>query len=337
MAQLEDSNGGPAPELETAWRRLEEVITALSPAVTEPETSQVRIGPVAGRLVMVMAFLLFQLIVAAALLGWVVLSFGRSDPQTTLTREQWEERAGAIAEIGHVQLVAEEAARAASAGGGQTAATPPSASTDTLVDQLLGPDASALRATVEGLVATLTGMRLAERDLRLANRYLDNVLVALDEPDFAEAARLLAALNGALAGDPRDAPASPIPLILMGSVLGMLTITIHLNWKFRNRWDTVGFLPWYVTRLIAAPVISLAALGLLFQVSFTTDLTTAAEITALGLRGASPLTIFAVAVISGLFSNRVYDWLRGLLAASSSPRPTRPGAMATPPPATDEP
>jgi hypothetical protein len=80
----------------------------------------------------------------------------------------------------------------------------------------------------------------------------------------------------------------------------------------------------------------LAALGLLFQVSFTTDLTTAGEITALGLRGASPLTIFAVAVISGLFSNRAYDWLRGLVASGSSPRPTRPGTTATPPPASDE-
>ena len=95
----------------------------------------------------------------------------------------------------------------------------------------------------------------------------------------------------------------------------------------RNRWDTVGFIPWYLTRLVAAPVISLAALGLLFQVSFTTDLTTATAVTALGLRGASPFTIFSVAIISGLFSNKLYDWLRGMLTSAAAPRPSRPGTV----------
>jgi hypothetical protein len=196
------------------------------------------------------------------------------------------------------------------------------------------PDASQLRAQVEGVAATLASIRLAERDLRLANRYLENVLEAMDKPDYVESARLLQELETALGGDVTDAPPSPIRLIILGSLLGMLTITIHLNWKYRNRWDTIGFLPWYLTRLLAAPVISLALLGLLFQVSFTTDLTTSENFTSLGLRGAAPLTIFAVAIVSGLFSNLAFDWLRALIVgqATAATRPPSRTTEPTPPP-----
>lgn len=337
VAQLEDRLGAPPDKLDTAWRRLEEVIAALSAAVVGTSTTETRLAPVAGRLMVVMSFLALQVTAAAAVLGWVLLTFGRSDPQTTLTREQWEERAAARAEIGHVRLMAEEASRVA---GARDTASPGDSATrarDSVASvEPPGPDPAVMRASVEGLVATLTGMRLAERDLRVANRYLENALSVLDEADFAETARGLATLEAAFAGDEADRPVSPIRLIVLGSLLGMLTITIHLNWKFRNRWETVGFLPWYLTRLVAAPVLSLAALGILFQVSFTTDLTAATEFTALGLRGASPLTIFSVAVISGLFSNRVYDWLRQRIEPKANPRPPRPGAAASPAPAAEE-
>ena len=120
---------------------------------------------------------------------------------------------------------------------------------------------------------------------------------------------------------------------MLGSVLGMITITSHLNWEFRNRWNTVGFLAWYVTKLVGAPVISPAAVGLLFQMSFTSDLSGATSISALGLRGASPMLIFAVSIVTALFSNRVFEWLRGMAGASAGAgaarRPANQGARGT--------
>lgn len=337
IAQLEDSGGGPAGKLNTAWTRLKEIIAALSPAedhapaLAQPSglPAQRHLPRVAGRLKVVFSFLLLQVLGAVALLLWAVFTFGRSDPQTTLTGEQWEERAVARGEVGHVSLLAQDWAgktppRQDSTRTHPDTSTISTASATTFPD----PDPERLRAEVEALVATLTDMRLSERDLRMANRYLEDALVLLDEADLTGAAKQLGMLESAFAGGKEERPIPPIPLIVLGSLLGMLIITIQMNWKFRNRWDTVGFLPWYLTRLIAAPVISLAALGLLFQVSFTTDLTQDSQISALGLRGASPLTIFAVALITGLFSNRMYDWLRRRVEPTASPQPARPGVAA---------
>ena len=131
-----------------------------------------------------------------------------------------------------------------------------------------------------------------------------------------------------MSADQDKAPPSIIILTILGSLLGMITITIHLNWKFRNRWDTVGFLPWYITKLIAAPAISLAAVGLLSQVTFTKDLGSATGIGSLGLMGASPMLVFSVAILAGLFSNRVFDWLRSIAGST----PVAPVSSAKPSP-----
>lgn len=336
IAQLEDNHGGPPGRLNTAWNRLREIIAALSPAadhapdlpLTSGVSAEKRLARVAGRLKLVLSFLLLQVIGAVAVLLWAVFTFGRSDPQTALTGEQWEQRATAKAEIGHVSQLAQEWARTAPPRPDSSRTHPDTSIVSAASAAAFpGPDPEALRSEVEALAATLTDSRLAERDLRLANRYLEDALVLLDDADLSGAAKQLRALESAFTGD-TEKPVSPILLIVLGSLLGMLVVTIHLNWKFRNRWDTVGFLPWYLTRLIAAPVISLAALGLLFQVSFTTDLTQNGEISGLGLKGANPLTIFAVAVIAGLFSNRIYDWLRRRVESTASPQPARPGAAA---------
>jgi hypothetical protein len=337
--QLVQLSIGTSPVgLESAWKRYLDILTALSPVTIRRQTADgsefgsVEVGAVGWRLQIVMLFLLLQLGAALGLLGWTVRTFGSSDPQTTLTREQWEERAHARAEVRRMRSTLEQAGREAAAAA-PPAAPAPAPGTPPAPEPAV-PDASQLRAQVEGVAATLASIRLAERDLRLANRYLENVLEAMDKPDYVESARLLQELETALGGDVTDAPPSPIRLIILGSLLGMLTITIHLNWKYRNRWDTIGFLPWYLTRLLAAPVISLALLGLLFQVSFTTDLTTSENFTSLGLRGAAPLTIFAVAIVSGLFSNLAFDWLRALIVgqATAATRPPSRTTEPTPPP-----
>lgn len=334
IAQLEDA-GTPLPEklLKAAWGCLGDVAAALNPAaIPSPDPNAppgADIKPVAGRLLTVLLFLLLQIAGAVVLLWFVLRLFGNTDPQTLLTREQWEERDAAYAEIGFYRR-ALEVADSARKRAAKLCSDTASAAADTsqaCQDALDGSDAATLRASVEELVATLGGMRLGDRDLRRANRYLDRVLVALDDDDITQAKQSLTELYNQFASSPGDAPPSSIRLIVLGSLLGMLTITIHLNWKFRNRWNTVGFLPWYATRLVAAPILSLAALALLFQVTFTTDLTAATDFAALGLRGADPLTIFAVAVISGLFSNRVYDWLRQIVGAGRK-TPTRPGEPA---------
>lgn len=313
--------------MDAAWRRFWDVLSALSPGDLQS---------VGRRLLVVSVFLLLQIAFGIGLLGYSVRLFSRFDPQTALTREQWEERAHARAEVRRVQIVmaraAEETKQLPSASpapgpqqeGGQAAgavaapANPP-------------PDTSLLRGEVEALSSTLSEMRLPERDLRLANLWLDNVLGDLNkEPaDLADAAKVLTELETALATSAAPPPA-PVALIVLGSFLGMITITIHLNWKFRSRWNTLGFIPWYVTKLVGAPVISLAVVGLLFQVSFTADLAAATDISALGLRGASPLLIFAVSIITGLFSNKMFEWLRGLADARvATMRPPAPPAAAS--------
>ena len=64
------------------------------------------------------------------------------------------------------------------------------------------------------------------------------------------------------------APTFGIRLVVLGSLLGMLAITTHLNWKFRHRWDSLGFLPWYAVKLLGAPIITLTVFGMLSSVSF---------------------------------------------------------------------
>jgi len=331
-ARLEGAAGGTQEQRDAAWQCLQDVAAALSPAALpggEPGASDIR--PVASRLLAVLSFLVLQILGAIALFWFTLGLIGNADLQTLLTREQWEERRAARAEVVYYRGAASAAMAADILATKICPAVTPAApvappATRECQDARRAADATALRASIEELVATLGAMRLADRDLRLANRYLDQVLVALDDGYLDRAARHLVDLDTAFAGDPGDEPPSSTYLIVLGSLLGMLTITIHLNWKFRNRWDTVGFLPWYATRLVAAPILSLAALGLLFQVSFTTDLTAASDLSALGLRGANPLTIFAVAVISGLFSNRVYDWLRGIVGAAGSGSRSAPGS-----------
>ncbi len=305
--------------MDAAWRRFWDVLTALSPG---------DIQAVGRRLVVVSLFLILQIIVGVGLLSYSVSRFRQFDPQTALTREQWEERSHARAEVRRVQMTMARAAEEAKAvpavaAGGAAAPSNPV------------PDTSLLRGEVEALASTLSEMRLASRDLRLANLSLDDVLGDLNkEPaDLADAAKVLGELDKALetSGSP---PPPPVSMIVLGSLLGMITITIHLNWKFRSRWNTLGFIPWYVTKLVGAPVISLAVVGLLFQVSFTADLSTATGISALGLRGASPILIFAVSIITGLFSNKMFEWLRGL--ADARVATMRPPAPEASPPASGD-
>jgi hypothetical protein len=110
----------------------------------------------------------------------------------------------------------------------------------------------------------------------------------------------------------------------------MITITIHLNWKFRNQWDTVGFVPWYMTKLLAAPVIALAAAGFLSQVRLAQD--APGDVSNLALVAASALLLFAIAIVTALFSNRMFDWLKDPVTrvrrAASPPAPEEPGGGA---------
>jgi hypothetical protein len=77
-------------------------------------------------------------------------------------------------------------------------------------------------------------------------------------------------------------------------------------------------LPWKATKLVAVPVISLCAVGFLSQVTFTKRLSAATTIADLGLLGGSPLLIFSVAILTGLFSNRVFDLLRSMANSATS-------------------
>ena len=101
--------------------------------------------------------------------------------------------------------------------------------------------------------------------------------------------------------------------------------------QYRNNWNTVGFLGWYVTKVLGAPILSLAAVGLLMQVSFSADLSQGGGIGALGLRGASPLLIFSIAILTGMFSNRVFDWLRAFAQAQTGGPAPSPSDVKTSP------
>jgi hypothetical protein len=308
--------------MDSAWRRYYDVLTALSPAAPSPGNDRVDVAAIGWRLQVVLLFLVLQIAFAIVMIGATVQRFRHFDPQTTLTREQWEERAHARAEIARVSADLERAAASPAAPAATAPLAPATPAAPAAPAAAPGaPELSMLRGEVEGLVSTLSDMRLAERDLRLANLRIDSVLVGLDKepPDYAGGAKVLRELEASLTTTDGDAPPGPMPLILLGSLLGMITITIHLNWKFRNRWDTIGFLPWYVTRLVSAPVLSWAALGLLFQVSFTQDLAAAGgSFGALGLRGASPMLIFSISIVTGLFSNLVFDWLRLRITATQT-------------------
>jgi hypothetical protein len=312
--------------LRYAWSRYWQVFTALSPvtqpARTDGEASDPVLGGlrlVASRLSIVFLFLLLQLVVAAGLIAFAALLFTGFDPQTALTSQQWQARSPAAAQVRRVTALLNEAQKQAAA------AT--AAATETV------PDVTVLRAEVENLAASLPDVGLATSDLRTANVWFDTALVALDKdpPDYAGAATALQELERFLGANQDKAPPSIIFLTILGSLLGMITITIHLNWKFRNRWDTVGFLPWYITKLIAAPILSLCALGLLAQVTFTKDLATATGFADLGLLGASPLLIFSVAILSGLFSNRLFDWLRGIATGTTASARTTTSTAAPSP------
>ena len=104
-------------------------------------------------------------------------------------------------------------------------------------------------------------------------------------------------------------PRFEIKLVVLGSLLGMLAITTHLNWKFRHRWDSLGFLPWYAVKLLGAPIITLTVFGLLSSVSFGGS--------TLPLNLAAPRsTVFAFALLTGMFSNSVYNFLKDKAATT---------------------
>jgi len=322
--------------LRQAWSRYWQVFTALSPVSERWRSSQGAdaaaratavaegLSAVGNRLLIVLLFLGGQIAIALVLLAFVLQLFSNFDPQTTLTRQQWSARGPARTQIHRVRTMLESAARQPAT---PAAATPPAGSTPP-APPTSGPNLIALRGEVEGLAASLPELGLATSDLRTANAWLDEVLADLDRepPDYAAAARALTDLESILGVQDGSEPPSLVAISVLGSLLGMITITIHLNWKYRNRWDTVGFLPWYATKLIGAPVISLSAIGLLSQVTFTKDLGGATGIADLGLLGASPLLLFSVAILTGLFSNRVFDWLRSLAdtAASATASPGAP-------------
>jgi len=321
LAQITDhpSAGG----MQQAWTTYGRVLSTLSPLDEHPQPRVSGEAPedavasglrtIGNRLVIVFTFLVLQLLGGVLLLVLVTRIFTGFDPQTALTPEQWHARRPARAELQRVRTMLEDAQKPAAA------APSPIARNATAAPVATGPDVPALRGELEGLSATLADLRLATSDLKMMNTWINTALASLNtEPaNFAGATTALLELDRFLSADQDKAPPSIIILTILGSLLGMITITIHLNWKFRNRWDTVGFLPWYITKLIAAPAISLAAVGLLSQVTFTKDLGSATGIGSLGLMGASPMLVFSVAILFGLFSNKVFDWLRSIASSTS--------------------
>lgn len=324
---------------------------------------KVDLRPVANRLTFVYLFLLVQILLAIGVLSYSVYLFSQFDPQTALTRQQWAARAPARANLERLRLLIDHTAkqpRAASTPSTASAATSKAAPPQTpsgakpaggAAPSEQGPTAKPtreeaaahgtddagsviLRSEIEGLAAALADLPLAQSDLKLANAWLDNLLTMLDaEPvDYARLSALVVDLQRMFGTDTGKAPPSVVFIIVLGSLLGMLTITIHLNWKFRNQWDTAGFVPWYATKLVAAPVLSLASAGFLAQVRFTMDQDAiTAETNTLGLLGAPPLLIFAVAIVTGLFSNLFYDWLRDTATRVTTTRaPARPDPAEQP-------
>jgi len=333
--------------------------------------AHVDLGPVAWRLRVVYGFLFFQIILEAALLLYSISLFTGFDPQTALTPVQWQSRADARGEVSALRLTLERAFQlpppAAKAGdpsqapsaktpaaqepAAKSPATPgaPAVSTTEPAGKDASPclqppcedpaaplDTSVLRGDVEGLMATLNKMNLSDMDRDFASRELEGVLGGLnqDPPAKQDVLRRLLNLEQRLASTANSPPPSPVILIILGSLLGMVAMTTQMNWKHRNQWDTLSYVPWYLMRMVTAPVVSLTAMSFLFQVSFTSDLKDATDLSAMGLRGASLLLIFGVAIFTGLFSNRVFDWLRARAQAPNSPltptapAPTQPSGAA---------
>ena len=105
-----------------------------------------------------------------------------------------------------------------------------------------------VRAEVENLAASLPQAGLATTDLRTANVWLDTALVALDKdpPGYGEApprSRSSTACSPPTRRGRRRRSSHHRSRQPARDDHDHL----HLNWKFRNRWDTVGFLPWYIT------------------------------------------------------------------------------------------
>ena len=345
VAQLEE----PKPSqvgLRQAWSRYWQVFTALSPIVqpvragspSPPGSAASGLKLVASRLLIVFVFLIAQLVAAIALIVVAVRLFLGFDPQTALTAAQWQARGPARAQIERVAEMLSDAQRQFDAAPAITGAPPPEADVPrTPTPTPAVPDVTVIRSEVESLAASLPESGLSTIDLRTANSWIDAVLRDLDRdpPAYAAAASSLTSLAKHLSANQEKAPPSIIWITILGSLLGMITITTHLNWKYRNRWDTVGFLPWYLTKLIAAPVISLCAVGLLSQVTFTNDLGSVTGISNMGLLGASPLLIFSVAILTGLFSNRVFDWLKSVANPTAPPAPASAPTASSSAPVTE--
>jgi hypothetical protein len=261
--------------------------------------------------------------------------FTRFDPLTTLSRQQWSARLPARANLARLRNLLEATIEAQKTAPVPIAVSAPpaggAASARPAIHEAEDTSKVAVRGEVESVLATLGELPLASSDLKLAGAWLDNVLTGLDADvvDYARALALVRDLETAFGRIQGEEPPGIVWIVVLGSLLGMITITIHLNWKFRNRWDTAGFVPWYLTRLVAAPVVSLAVAGLLTQVRFTNDTAAANSIASLGLLGASPLFTFATAIVTGLFSNRMYEWLRDTALGATVPK-SPPPASAPP-------
>ncbi len=332
----------PAIGMNQAWARYQQVYTALSPISSTMHSNmndQDRIEAayqgllsVANRLLFVLRFFGFQVALAIVLLVYTVWLFSSFNPQTALTGEQLEARKLIQSHVLRIEKIVDREATLAAA---QPAPAPGNVSPSTSSNSspsaphAESPSVAAVRGEVEGLAASLEELRLAQRDVASINLWLQSVLVSIDgdPPDFDSAKSSLRGLADLLAVTEETKAPSLIRLTVLGSLLGMITITSHLNWKWRNRWDTVGYLPWYVTKLIGAPVLSIAAVGLLSQFTFAKSLNDATGFSDLGLRGADPLLFFSVMILTGLFSNRLFDWLRGF--AESKANQAKPGGAPT--------
>jgi len=333
----------PAVGMNQAWNRYQQVYTALSPIsstmranMTEPERAEAAyqgLLSIANRLLFVLKFLWFQIGLAIVLLVYTVWLFSSFNPQTALTGEQLEARKLIRSHVQRIEKIVDREARSAAAAqpSAPVNATPSTPANATpAVPHSDSPSVAAVRGEVEGLAASLEEMRLAQRDLNAVNLWLQSVLVSIDAdpPDFDSAKSSLQGLADLLAVTDESKSPSLIRLTVLGSLLGMITITIHLNWKWRNRWDTVGFLYWYIAKLVGAPVLSIAAVGLLSQFTLAKNLNeTSNGFADLGLRGADPLLFFSIMILTGLFSNRLFDWLKEF--ADKQTGQTKPGGAPT--------
>jgi hypothetical protein len=370
LAALTPANAAPA-----FWRsggadkRALPVAAGAAVDDTARTSPTIDLRPVVNRLTLVHVFLFVQIAAAAALLVYSVGMFMRFDPFTSLTRQQWAARAPARANLERLRHAIQDAMQAPDpapaappqpsqqpAAAVRPASTVPASSATPVVDEPLpshgddDPRRAWVRGEVEATLAALGQLPLASTDLRLANAWLDNLLAGLDADvvNYRRLLELVSDLESAFGRIQGEEPPSSIWILALGSLLGVVTITAHLNWKFRNRWDTAGFIPWYVAKLVAAPAITLAAAGFLSQVRFTFDAsgatgaTGAADVSNLGLIGTSPLLLFGIAVATGLGSNRMFDWLKGMAtqvtgAAGARPSGETPRTNTPPRSSADEP